>query len=45
MLLWKAALALLSWPIAVWRSLQARRRLGGYARPAQLRRFTLERVA
>lgn len=37
--------ALVSWPVVVWHSLQARRRLKGYMPPAGDGRLTLERVA
>jgi hypothetical protein len=34
-----------SWPVAVWQSLQARRRLKAYQVPRGSGRLTLERVA
>jgi hypothetical protein len=37
--------ALLSWPLVVWHTLQARRRLKAYLVPAGSGRLTLERVA
>jgi len=37
--------ALLSWPLVVLHTLQARRRLKAYTVPAGTRRLTLERVA
>ncbi len=37
--------ALLSWPLVVWHTLQARRRLKAYVRPPGSGRLTLERVA
>ena len=40
-----ALLSLLSWPLVVWHSLQARRRLKAYMLPSGNRRLTLERVA
>jgi hypothetical protein len=36
---------LFTWPVAVWQSLRARRRLRAYALPAGSGRLTLERVA
>jgi hypothetical protein len=40
-----ALLSLLAWPLIVWHTLQARRRLKAYALPAGDGRLTLERVA
>jgi hypothetical protein len=48
MRLWLALRALLSWPIALLHTLQARRRLRAYALPdasAEPGRLTLKRVA
>jgi hypothetical protein len=45
MRLWAVVAVLLSWPIVVWHSLQARRRLRAYALPPGNGRLTLERVA
>jgi len=45
MRLWLCMAALLSWPLVVWHSLQARRRLKAYMLPSGERRLTLERVA
>ena len=42
---WLAVAALFSWPVVVWHSLQARRRLKAYMLPAGDGRLTLERVA
>ncbi|MGZ3426647.1 MAG: hypothetical protein ACXVCV_08360 [Polyangia bacterium] len=40
-----ALLSLFAWPLIVWHTLQARRRLKAYALPAGDGRLTLERVA
>ncbi|MCU1281741.1 MAG: hypothetical protein JWM53_5287 [bacterium] len=40
-----ALLSLLCWPLVVWHSLQARRRLKAYMPPSGDGRLTLERVA
>jgi hypothetical protein len=40
-----ALLSLVAWPLIVWHTLQARRRLKAYALPAGDGRLTLERVA
>jgi hypothetical protein len=46
MRLWALLAVLLSWPLAVLHTLQARRRLRAYVLPsAQPSRLTLERVA
>jgi hypothetical protein len=45
MRLWLAVAALISWPLVLWHTLQARRRLKAYMVPAGDRRLTLERVA
>ncbi len=45
MRLWIVLAVLLSWPFAIWHSLQARRRLRAYALPPGSGRLTLERVA
>jgi len=42
---WLVVAALLSWPIVVWHSLQARRRLKAAALHSGDGRLTLERVA
>ena len=42
---WIVLAALLSWPLVVWHTLRARRRLKGYLLPAGSGRLTLERVA
>ena len=46
MRLWAVFAVLLSWPLAMLHTLQARRRLRAYVLPpAEPRRLTLERVA
>ena len=45
MRLWVVFAVLFTWPLAVWHSLQARRRLRAYALPVGSGRLTLERVA
>ncbi len=42
---WLGVAAFLSWPVVVWHSLQARRRLKAYALRPGDGRLTLERVA
>ncbi len=45
MRLWVVVTVLLTWPLAVLHSLQARRRLRAYVLPPGSGRLTLERVA
>ncbi|HEX9101013.1 MAG TPA: hypothetical protein VF997_02360 [Polyangia bacterium] len=42
---WLAMAALFSWPVVLWHSHRARRRLEAYVRPPGDRRLTLERIA